>query len=297
MGRADAEIDGRTKTRAELTPVVRLLADMGPSHGSSATKDFRRATKYNTIVHHARRIVEVVVGRHRKIQTLIDRYFPASSHPYRILEREIEKHLHPGAVVLEIGCGRSAPVLSMFRNRGAKLIGIDVVPFDLKDPEIGLVSCSVTSMTPIESESISVAFSRSVMEHVEDVNQAYSEIKRVLKPGGVYIFLTPNFWDYGSLLSSVVPNFLHGKIVKLTEGRAEEDTFPTHYHSNTRLAIRRLSTKSGLHIRSFDYIGQYPNYFSFSPTLFRMGCLYARFLRRVRPLHGLQGWIFCTLQK
>lgn len=239
----------------------------------------------------------MIQGSDAAIQPLIERYFPPATHPYQRLLDKISDHLRADATVLEIGCGRSAPVLSTMKGQAARLIGVDVVEFTVTDPELELWKSDVTAMTQVADGSIDLAFSRSVMEHIEDVDRAYAEIARVLAPGGVYIFLTPNFWDYASLIASVVPNALHGRIVRATEGRNEDDVFPTHYRSNTGRSIRRLSANSGLSVQNLEYLGQYPAYFRFNRTLFHLGCLYGKILERVRPLHGLQGWIFCTLHK
>ncbi len=232
-----------------------------------------------------------------QIQPLIERYYPPATHPYERLKNELQGRLRPDATVLEIGCGRSAPVLSTMKGQAGRLIGIDVVEFTAEDPALELWRGDVTAMTQIADGSVDLAFSRSVMEHIEDVDRAYAEISRVLAPGGTYVFLTPNFWDYASLISWVVPNALHGRIVRATEGREEEDVFPTHYRSNTGRAIRRLSSGAGLSVQSLQHLGQYPSYFRFSPSLFHLGCVYGKLLQRFRPLNGLQGWILCVVRK
>jgi hypothetical protein len=83
----------------------------------------------------------------------------------------------------------------------------------------------------------------------------------------------------------------------MTEGRQETEVFPTFYQSNTFLKISRLARASNFTIESFEYLGQYPCYFIFSKPLFRIGCLYEKFLERHRRLHFLRGWILCTLSK
>lgn len=231
------------------------------------------------------------------IQSLIDRHFPPSTHPYRVFQRRIEALIAPGITALEIGCGRKAPILTSLVGTAERLIGIDVVPFAIQDPRIELHQCSAAMMTPIQDGSVDLVFSRSVMEHVDDADAVYAEIRRVLSPGGTYVFLTPNFWDYGSLVAYCVPNSLHGRIVRATEGRLEEDVFPTHYRSNTRSAITQLAVAHGLKICEFDYLGQYPNYLRFNIMLFRLGCYYEKFLARFRILHPLRGWILCSLKK
>jgi SAM-dependent methyltransferase len=232
-----------------------------------------------------------------KVDDLRNRYFPVGSHPYRKLDRTVQKYIEPSFTVLEVGCGRKAPLLHKFRQNASKVIGIDVVDFTETNNDFELYKNDITDMKDISTRSIDICFSRSVMEHVLDTDKAFSEINRVLNPGGRYIFLTPNFFDYASIIAAIVPNFLHPKIVRMTEGRAEENTFPTHFNCNTRRTIERLSAKNGFEIEEFEYLGQYPNYFNFNATLFKLGCLYAEFLERHPSLHPLKGWIFCVIRK
>ena len=231
------------------------------------------------------------------IQNLIDRHFPPDSHPYRRLEAAVDGGLSPEATVLEIGCGRTAPVLKRLKGKAKNLIGIEVVDFTVADPALQLLTRDVADMHGIPDSSVDLAFSRSVMDHVPDAEGAFREIARVLKPGGRYVFLTPSLYDYGSLVAAMIPNSLHPWIVRRVEGRAEQDTFPTQYQCNTKRRIRRLASDHSLNIAQFEFLGQYPNYLKFNTFLFRMGCWYAKLLQALPPLHPMQGWIFCTVEK
>lgn len=231
------------------------------------------------------------------IQGLIDKHFPPETHPYRLLEETVDRHLSSDATVLEIGCGRTAPVLVKMKGRAAKLIGIEVIDFAIEDPDLELLTRDVADLHGIPDNSVDLAFSRSVMEHVPDAEGAFREIARVLKPGGRYVFLTPSLYDYGSLVAAMVPNSLHPWIVRRVEGRAEADTFPTQYKSNTKRTVTRLAHSNGLEVEDFRFMGQYPNYLKFNTFLFRLGVYYAKFLEAVPALHHLQGWIFATVKK
>jgi 2-polyprenyl-3-methyl-5-hydroxy-6-metoxy-1,4-benzoquinol methylase len=61
------------------------------------------------------------------------------------------------------------------------------------------------------------------MEHVADPDAVFSEIARALKPGGAYLCLTANKYDYASLIARIVPNRFHPWIVNRVEGRQEHD--------------------------------------------------------------------------
>jgi SAM-dependent methyltransferase len=232
-----------------------------------------------------------------EVQDLIRRYYPSDTHPYRVLERRIDKAVKPGTTILDIGCGRTAPDLSRLRGHGARLVGIDLVRFTVDDPDLELHDASVERLTGIADGSIDFAYSRAVMEHVERPALAFAEIARVLKPDGRYLALTPSFWDYGSLISWVVPNAYHGWLVKRLEGRAEEDTFPAFYRANTRPTVEGLARDAGLEVAHFEYLGQYPNYLMWNRTLFRLGCVYERLIARFRILHPLRGWVLYELRK
>ncbi len=227
------------------------------------------------------------------------RYFDEDDHPYRHLERLIEAQLQPGDTLLEVGCGRSAPVLSKLIGRAERLIGVDPVTFEL-DPELAehieLVNGDMAN-TGLASGSVDLAISRALMEHVERPRPALAEMHRVLKPGGRYIFLAPNMGDYGSIAAWLTPNKLHPAIVNKVEGRALNDTFPAYFRCNTRSAVKRLADSTGLELESCEYLGQYPAYFQFNPTLFLIATGYEKLISRFEALRFLRGWLLVVLRK
>jgi SAM-dependent methyltransferase len=228
-------------------------------------------------------------------QRLKDRYF-RDDHPYQIFEREVECHLRPDHTLLDAGCGRTAPILEKFRNRARRLIGVDLVDFAPAGEGLELHHCDLGAM-PIADGCVDVTMARSVMEHVTDPSRVYGEIHRVLKPGGRFIFLTANLWDYASVIAKLIPNRFHPWVVSKTEGREEHDVFPIAYRTNTRSAVRKWAKQTGFEIVSFRYLGQYPSYFMFNGFLFLLATGYEKLISRVPALNFLQGWIFVTLRK
>ena len=223
--------------------------------------------------------------------------FPSETHPNRVIERAILARLAPEATVLDIGCGRTAPNLSPLIGKAAKLYGIDVMDFTIADERLELFANDVRDMKDIPSGSVDLAYSRAVMEHLERPEEAYREIARVLKPGGVYVYTTPSIYDYGSIAALLIPNRFHARIVSATEGRAGEDVFPTVFGSNSLRAIRKHAALTGLAVDEFAYIGQYPSYLVFNRVLFWLGSIYQKAIERFAVTRPLQGWIFCVLKK
>ena len=139
--------------------------------------------------------------------------------------------------------------------------------------------------------------SKCVFEHLKDPNRAFRGFSRVLKPGGHVVFLTPNKYDYVSVIASVVPNFLHQKIVKFAERREEAETFPTFYRANSKAALKRFGNRLGFSIEHLEYHTSYPSMFKYHPVLYRLGIAYDKFVSRHARLHWLQAWLLGSMRK
>ena len=220
------------------------------------------------------------------------------THPYRTYEKIILDHISPESVVLDAGCGQNAPVLQKLVGLGKYLIGIDVCRLHKAEEydSLSLLKSDLQTIS-LRDNSVDVVISRSVLEHVENPEKAYREIHRILKPGGHFICLTPNYYDYASLIAKLIPNRFHSRIVQLTEGRDEDDTFPTYYRSNTERDIKKLAKTTGFEVTLIDYLGQYPSYFMFNPMLFALGTVYDKMICAFDSLKYLRGWILTTLKK
>jgi len=231
-------------------------------------------------------------------EKLRQKFFAPEDHPNRIFEREVQFRLKPEYTLLDAGSGRSAEVLGRLSGKVARAIGVDLVDFspEARQMKVELLRSDLSEI-PVESGSVDMVISRAVMEHLENPLLVYREFNRVLRPGGTLIFLTPNLWDYASLIAKVVPNRLHPAIVAKTEGRKEDDTFRTYYRSNSARAIRKWASRSGLSLISLRYLGQYPSYFMFNPALFLMGTVYEKTISRFDCLRLLRGWLLAELVK
>lgn len=230
-------------------------------------------------------------------QRLLERYYRDVPHPYRLFEQRVDQLLAGGGqVLLDAGCGRTVPVLRKYQGRAGRLIGVELVEFTDVPAGIETFNADLGAL-PLADACVDVIMSRSVFEHLTEPAAVYREFARVLKPGGRLVFLTANMWDYGTLVARAVPNRFHGRIVSAVEGRAEEDTFPTAYKTNTRGDVQRLAAASGFEIEAFDYLSQYPNYLMFNGALFALGTMFEKLISKVRALRFLRGWIPVTLVK
>jgi len=235
----------------------------------------------------------------KTVQQLINKYYPSEKHPHRIFERRIMKYISKESILLDAGCGCNASVISQFIGKAKKVIGVDKTNFsdEVKKLESEFIKCDLKNI-PLESESIDLVISRSVLEHIKYVDAIYKEINRILKTNGHFIFLVPNLWDYVSIISFIVPNSLHKKILsQINPGRNKKDIFDVYYKSNTIRSIRNLARKTGFKIISVEYLTNVPDMLMFNPLLFRVGIIYDMVISKIKPLKFLKGWILADLKK
>jgi SAM-dependent methyltransferase len=230
-------------------------------------------------------------------ERLREKYFGHAEHPYVRFEKEVARRLRPEHVLLDAGCGRTAPVLTKYRGLAQRLIGVDLVEFDrAAAPDVELIAGNLSSIA-LPDGSVDVIMARSVLEHLDEPAASYREMWRLLKPGGHFIFLTANLWDYVSLIAALVPNRWHPWVVSKTEGREQHDVFPIRYRTNTRGAVYRFAERTGFDVTTFEYLGQYPAYFMFNGALFFLATGYEKLVSRFDSLAWLRGWIFAVLTK
>jgi ubiquinone/menaquinone biosynthesis C-methylase UbiE len=223
-------------------------------------------------------------------------FWTGAKHPYRRLDESVRSLVKPNDRVLEHGCGRTAPILSGLKDTGAELVGVDLVDFTVFDPDLKLVNADIAKL-PFANASFDFVFSRSVMEHVVDPLAVFKETARILNSGGKWVFLTPNKWDYVSIASRLVPNRFHSKIVNKTQGRKEENVFPTVYGANSYKKIDSLCRASGFKLKEISYLGQPPAYLQFNPIVYCLGSIYEKMILATNLTKGVRGWLFVTLQK
>jgi SAM-dependent methyltransferase len=236
-------------------------------------------------------------ARERCNEILRRRWPGYESHNTRF-ERLVEARLSPEAVVLEAGCGRYLVHAKPLAARVTYVVGIDL---EQPQPVVELTNVAAVQgnmgRLPFADGAFDVVICRSVMEHLEDPVGVFREASRVLRPGGEFLFMTPNRWHYSALISALTPHRFHQWYISRVEGRPPEDVFPTFYRANDAPALRRLAAESGLTIEEMRYEEQYPSELMFSPALFSLGLVYARLLHRIAVLAGLRGWIMARLRR
>jgi SAM-dependent methyltransferase len=206
------------------------------------------------------------------------------------------KHLEPNLVLLDAGAGSGFLPQMNFKDFVQKAIGVDPSPMVKENPflhEAHIGFCN--DMPYLASNSVDVAVSNNVLEHVVEVDSFLAEIYRVLKPGGVYIVKTPNRFHYMAVIASLTPTSFHKWFNRL-RGVPSEDVFPTQYRINTKKALYAQAMKAGFEVDSFELVEGRPEYVRIFFPLYLLGIVYERIVNSLK-LEQLKIVYFAVLKK
>ena len=210
-----------------------------------------------------------------------------------------------GAVWLDVGCGHQ--LLPEWRqmqekelvSRAHLLVGLDYDHASLmKHKTIAFRIRGDIGQLPFRNDSFDIVTANMVVEHLQEPLKQFREIARVLKPGGLFIFHTPNYYSPLVLIASFTPDSLKRKIIWLLERRTEEDVFRTYYRANTEKDIRQIAQAAGLLTEKITLVTSSGHaLFALFPPVTVLELLYLKTIKRYHPLRHLRGNMIAVLRK
>lgn len=215
-------------------------------------------------------------------------YSDASAYdPFAYFLRLLENVVRADSEVLDLGAGRGFNNVYDFKGRVKRIVGVDMDPEVVNNPLLDEGLPFDGKRIPYPDQSFDVVFSVYVMEHVEHPELYWSEVRRVLKPGGVYLGLTPNLYNYVSVIALLTSVKFHAWVNRL-RGFPIRDMFPTFYRMNTESAVRKQLAQHGFTDTSVKYFESQPNYLKFNIFAFLLGVSYERLVNRFEMLRSLK---------
>ncbi|MFH1398665.1 MAG: class I SAM-dependent methyltransferase [Candidatus Woesearchaeota archaeon] len=106
---------------------------------------------------------------------------------FKIIRKNLK--LKKGDKILEIGCNRGSYVREL--QKGYEVYGIDVNEAAIKEGMANNLSVMSATKTDFPDCHFDKVYSSHVIEHIQDTNGLLKEIHRVLKPGGLFVFVYP----------------------------------------------------------------------------------------------------------
>lgn len=198
--------------------------------------------------------------------------------------------------ILDLGAGAGIVKQMNFRGVVNRVCGVDLDQRVEENPYLDEGRVGQGESIPYADGSFDLVFSDNVLEHLSQPEIVFKDVARVLRPGGKFMFKTPNKYHYIPLVARLTPHKFHAFINKL-RGRKEIDTFPTRYRANCRKDIHKLATMTGFRVTDMSLIEGRPEYLRISPILYPFGILYERLVNRFECLSGFRILLIGSLIK
>ncbi|KAM7470951.1 hypothetical protein LguiA_009134 [Lonicera macranthoides] len=106
-------------------------------------------------------------------------------------------NVKPGDKILDAGCGVGGPMRAIAAHSGAKVVGITINEYQVNRARMHNLKAGLGSLCevvcgnflemPFEDNSFDGAYSIEATCHAPKLEEVYSEIYRVLKPGALYV--------------------------------------------------------------------------------------------------------------
>lgn len=205
------------------------------------------------------------------------------------LEAIVRSHVAPESHVLDLGCGRGG-VVELFWAQVKVAAGLDPDAPSLSEHRAGgmPVIRGVGERLPFVDESFDLIVCLWVLEHLREPRVTFAEVRRVLRPRGHFVFVTPNLRNpmmVMNRLGKALPG-LQRRVVPRLYGRTDADTFPVRYRANTIHAIRELARESGMDVYDLRVVSD-PTYLAVNNFMFRASVLSDRLMPKRWGVHLL----------
>jgi ubiquinone/menaquinone biosynthesis C-methylase UbiE len=216
-----------------------------------------------------------VLERERSLRSeIMQRVWGRDSRAVTEYKESVARTVRPGMTILHAGCGWDKHDVTRPYRETCRIIGVDLdarveTRFHSEFHLAGL------SALPFGAETFDLITCEYVLEHVQDPPSAFAEMRRVLRPEGSVLTLTPNLFSYKSLIARLTPHEFHHLIGRVRYGPGhEDDMYPTVFRCNTAGRFRSLARETGLEVESIRFVNNGPTWFQRFPLLFEALHLY-----------------------
>ena len=157
----------------------------------------------------------------------------------------INSLINDSMTVLDFGAGRAAwyeddsciyrKKIRTIKGKVLKIKGCDVDDAIFANKSINeSIKIEIGKGLPFEDNSFDLIVSDYTFEHIANPSEVAKEFNRILKSGGWICARTPNKYSYVSVLTRLISNVHHKKVLKRAQPeRKEIDVFPTTFKLNS----------------------------------------------------------------
>jgi ubiquinone/menaquinone biosynthesis C-methylase UbiE len=221
---------------------------------------------------------------------LIRRYLPDYRSPKVQYQAVLDELVDAETEWLDIGCGKRVCVDDALNQglprRARRVVGVDLDPALAQHSSIRNVLRCDASALPFRDGAFNLVTSSFVLEHLERPAEVFREIARVCRPGGRFVMVTPNIFNYGMIVAALTPYRFHLWFKKISYYFArgdwtehEEDMFPTFYRANSMGKLRQLAAQADFRMDRLEPVAL-AHSFGFIKPLYVASLLFERLIDR-----------------
>jgi len=130
----------------------------------------------------------------------------------RVVLGLIRRNMSDNCKILDLGAGegylakRVNNLIAQTEGR-QELSACDLFPENFKAPEIQCDKVDINEGIGYPENQFDIVYSVEVFEHIENQFQMLKEVRKILKPGGTFIFTTPNILNINSRIKYLFTGF------------------------------------------------------------------------------------------
>jgi len=202
--------------------------------------------------------------------------------------------------VADIGGGRSSAFAKYVDLGGrSRIIAVDISPDELAQNHEADEKrvADVTRHLPLEPGEVDMIVSKSVLEHLVDVDAFVQKAARVLPPGGYFVSVFPSKYALYSIINRMLPRRVSNWVLRvLIPGSEGILGFPVYYDNCTPSAMMRVLRRNGFEITDIRVSYGQTDYFAFLLPLYLLVALFEMVLMAL-GLKNLAATVLITARR
>ena len=153
--------------------------------------------------------------------------------PAQLFEERVRSQLRAYVRVLDVGSGRSPVLAPSERPYGTYYVGLDLSEPELRAAPEGsydaTLAADIGAGAARPPSEFDLVVCRQVLEHVQDVERALSNLRGCLRKGGTLLALLSGRFSINAVLNSAIPAPVSAWLLRRLLDREPDTVFAAYY--------------------------------------------------------------------